>query len=400
MSWFADMPSSDMVMRSLPFQFGERLAPMPLPFTDLQFNPLQIVNGVRPQGLAFDVGGIMPGSFGELSLPFEPTQRQLMRSLNGSQGGGLAFSFEPTARQRARMGGGMMDEHGHVYDGEYGDVPSDFPTTTPLEAAIDSATRDPRIRTAMRLAVMLEGGNFEGNWGVGDQGMSFGPFQINTGVHRVTRQQAEDPRFAVNFMLKEFEGALQHVPDALWQTYPKRAAMLLAGYAERPEMWGRNKSQPYDQARVDNAWNYLSQRRTGGQRPQSQGGGGGTAHVQMVVPGGRGKFTTGGTHGSMPAADVFAPEGTPIYSPVDGNISAMLTPNGGNSATMRGSDGRYYYFAHAQRMMRSGNVRRGDIIGYVGRTGNARNTPPHLHYSVASDPSYFQRYNGSGNIIP
>lgn len=120
----------------------------------------------------------------------------------------------------------------------------------------------------------------------------------------------------------------------------------------------------------------------------------------FVVQGGQGRTETGGTHGGHPAVDIFAPEGTPIYAPADGVSSPGLYPLGGNATTIRGDDGRYYYMAHGQRPFVGGRIRRGQIIGYVGRTGNARNTPAHLHYAVASNATYFDRWNGSGDLDP
>jgi murein DD-endopeptidase MepM/ murein hydrolase activator NlpD len=119
-----------------------------------------------------------------------------------------------------------------------------------------------------------------------------------------------------------------------------------------------------------------------------------------LVPGGQGRVETGGTHGGHPAIDIFAKAGTPIRSPVDGVSSPGQYPLGGNASTLKGSDGRWYYFAHAQAPMLGGAVRKGDIIGYVGNTGNARGTASHLHYAVASNPSFFDVWNGSGDVDP
>lgn len=119
-----------------------------------------------------------------------------------------------------------------------------------------------------------------------------------------------------------------------------------------------------------------------------------------LVPSGQGRIERGGTHGGYPAVDIFAPAGTPIYAPVDGVSSPATYSLGGNATTLRGADGRWYYFAHAQRPMVGGQVKKGQIIGYVGNTGNAKNTPSHLHYAVATNPNAFNRYNGSGDIDP
>lgn len=119
-----------------------------------------------------------------------------------------------------------------------------------------------------------------------------------------------------------------------------------------------------------------------------------------LVPGGTGRVERGGTHGGYPAIDIFAPAGTPIYAPVDGVSQPGQFRLGGNATTLRGADGRWYYFAHARDPMRGGAVRRGEIIGYVGNSGNARDTASHLHYAVASHPDIFGQRNGSGDIDP
>jgi hypothetical protein len=122
-----------------------------------------------------------------------------------------------------------------------------------LEQAIDAATDDPRIRQAMRLAAMLEGGNLDGDWGVGDEGYSHGAFQIYTKVHNVTPDQARDPNFATRFMLPHFQAALQRVPAGLWESDPMRAAALTAYYAEKP-------ATMYDTGRVRAGWQALQER--------------------------------------------------------------------------------------------------------------------------------------------
>jgi murein DD-endopeptidase MepM/ murein hydrolase activator NlpD len=119
-----------------------------------------------------------------------------------------------------------------------------------------------------------------------------------------------------------------------------------------------------------------------------------------LVPGGQGRIERGGTHGGWPAIDIFAKAGTPILAPTDGVSEPGQYPLGGNASTLRGSDGRFYYFAHAQAPMRGGQVKKGDIIGYVGNSGNAARTASHLHFAVATNPSVFDRYNGSGDLDP
>jgi murein DD-endopeptidase MepM/ murein hydrolase activator NlpD len=77
--------------------------------------------------------------------------------------------------------------------------------------------------------------------------------------------------------------------------------------------------------------------------------------------------------------DIMAAAGVPIVAPFPG--IAVATPNalGGNAVKVFGSRG-YVYNAHLSRYGRLGAVRTGDVIGYVGDTGDARGGPPHDHF--------------------
>jgi murein DD-endopeptidase MepM/ murein hydrolase activator NlpD len=81
--------------------------------------------------------------------------------------------------------------------------------------------------------------------------------------------------------------------------------------------------------------------------------------------------------------DVFANEGTPLVAVDAGVVHFTIDPLGGVVAYLRGDGGTTYYYAHLQRV--EGVDRRvslGERIGYVGRTGNAAHTSPHLHFEV------------------
>ena len=81
--------------------------------------------------------------------------------------------------------------------------------------------------------------------------------------------------------------------------------------------------------------------------------------------------------------DVFAPEGTPLLAVDDGVASFGQDPIGGSVVNLRAADGTRYYYAHLARFEGGSRpVRAGELIGYVGRTGNAANTPPHVHFEV------------------
>ena len=77
--------------------------------------------------------------------------------------------------------------------------------------------------------------------------------------------------------------------------------------------------------------------------------------------------------------DILAPEYSPIVAPFDG--VAVSDPNtlGGNAVIVKGVDG-YVYNAHLVAYGKLGPVRTGDVIGYVGNTGDAQGGPFHDHF--------------------
>ncbi len=116
--------------------------------------------------------------------------------------------------------------------------------------------------------------------------------------------------------------------------------------------------------------------------------------------------TDQGTHGGSPAADIFAPEGTPIYAPCSGHSNSALFRFGGYATTIQGDDGRTYYLAHGSVPFTAGRVERGQLIGRVGSTGtgpggyaSGGGTEPHLHLAIATDGNINRGHRGgSGNV--
>jgi peptidoglycan LD-endopeptidase LytH len=88
------------------------------------------------------------------------------------------------------------------------------------------------------------------------------------------------------------------------------------------------------------------------------------------------------------AVDIMAPLGTPVRAAVPGTIRKLfLSKPGGNTIYEFDEASEHsYYYAHLQRYadgLREGmRVKRGDIIAYVGSTGNADPRAPHLHFAV------------------
>lgn len=91
---------------------------------------------------------------------------------------------------------------------------------------------------------------------------------------------------------------------------------------------------------------------------------------------------------SHDAIDIMAPAGTPVLAVADGHIEKLFDSKpGGLTVYQFEPSGKYaYYYAHLQRyaqgLAEKQAVRRGQVIGYVGSTGNASPEAPHLHFAV------------------
>ncbi len=84
--------------------------------------------------------------------------------------------------------------------------------------------------------------------------------------------------------------------------------------------------------------------------------------------------------------DIFAPMGTPVRAPADGRVRLSNGGLGGTAVYVIEADGTYYYLAHlagvAPGLAEGDTVGVGQLIGYNGNSGNARGTPPHVHFEV------------------
>lgn len=83
--------------------------------------------------------------------------------------------------------------------------------------------------------------------------------------------------------------------------------------------------------------------------------------------------------------DMMAPRGTPIVAPVGGTVSYATGAIGGKQFRLTGDDGMSYIGSHMDAFGEAGRVERGEVIGYVGNTGNAAGGAPHLHFEVHPD---------------
>jgi murein DD-endopeptidase MepM/ murein hydrolase activator NlpD len=88
------------------------------------------------------------------------------------------------------------------------------------------------------------------------------------------------------------------------------------------------------------------------------------------------------------AIDILAERGTPVMAVEDGTLAKLFTSKQGGLTIYQFDPGKEYayYYAHLDRyaegLAEKQNLRRGQVIGYVGSTGNADARTPHLHFAI------------------
>jgi murein DD-endopeptidase MepM/ murein hydrolase activator NlpD len=88
--------------------------------------------------------------------------------------------------------------------------------------------------------------------------------------------------------------------------------------------------------------------------------------------------------------DLFANQGTPVLAPFNGVATRVPNTLGGNAVEVRGVQG-YVYNAHLVAYGKSGNVQAGDVVGFVGNTGDAQGGATHDHFEW--HPYHVQSYD-------
>ena len=94
--------------------------------------------------------------------------------------------------------------------------------------------------------------------------------------------------------------------------------------------------------------------------------------------------------------DIFATRGTPVIAVADGSLfNVGYNGLGGWRLWVRDRSGNAFYYAHlsayAPAASEGASVARGTVLGYVGDTGDARGTSPHLHFEI---------HPGGGGPVP
>jgi murein DD-endopeptidase MepM/ murein hydrolase activator NlpD len=98
--------------------------------------------------------------------------------------------------------------------------------------------------------------------------------------------------------------------------------------------------------------------------------------------------------------DIFAPLGAPILACADGIVfSVGWNDIGGNRLWLRDAEGNEFYYAHLSAfspLAKNGlHVKAGEVLGFVGNTGDASGTPTHLHFEIHPASLIFMGYDGA-----
>lgn len=134
----------------------------------------------------------------------------------------------------------------------------------------------------------------------------------------------------------------------------------------------------------------------GGGTADDEGGGGGATDcgstcgnidtsIVCPIPGPKAFADTWGAPRSggrrHQGVDMISPRGTPVVAVASGSVEQRQNRLGGNAVWLTSNAGNRYYYAHFDSYEASGAVQQGDVIGYVGDTGNATGTP-HVHFEI------------------
>ncbi|HEU4943136.1 MAG TPA: M23 family metallopeptidase [Gaiellaceae bacterium] len=108
------------------------------------------------------------------------------------------------------------------------------------------------------------------------------------------------------------------------------------------------------------------------------------------------RATTGWHHGE----DIFAPLGAPVLAVANGIVySVGWNEVGGLRFWLQDLAGNEFYYAHLSAFsplaINGAQVRAGDVIGFVGNTGDAEHTPYHLHFEIHPVSLLYRGYDGS-----
>ncbi len=112
--------------------------------------------------------------------------------------------------------------------------------------------------------------------------------------------------------------------------------------------------------------------------------------------------SSGNTHHSYNAADIFVPTGTTVVAAMGGKVISANNNGGsfGSSVRIEGQDGYWYYYTHmgvgTVGVSSGQQVVSGAVLGKIGLSKDAQNTTPHLHFDISPQENSFMRgYGGA-----
>ncbi len=100
------------------------------------------------------------------------------------------------------------------------------------------------------------------------------------------------------------------------------------------------------------------------------------------------------------AVDMLAPRNTPVHAVAGGTIAKLFTSKAGGLTVYQFDPAErfVYYYAHldsyASGLKEGAPLKRGDVVGYVGTTGNAPKNTPHLHFAIVILPPTKEWWKG------
>lgn len=223
-------------------------------------------------------------------------------------------------------------------------------------------------------------------------------------LSRLATRKAGDRSEELRALRQQLDGQLRSLRDqdkAAARTRTELAGVQKALYAELDRLQEIDARRREEERQAETARRQaaaageVAAAATGAENPAGSGGGGRTdSSYRPIVPANwlcpiTGAYAYDDTWGASRSGgrwhrgtDMFADYGTPVVAVVGGNAVDYGWDNaGGNGVFLLGDDGNRYYYAHLDDFADLGRVEQGDVVGYVGDSGNATGTP-HLHFEL------------------
>ena len=185
--------------------------------------------------------------------------------------------------------------------------------------------------------------------------------------------------------VKRLRGELRAEEKRLKAEHRSRTARLSELRGQRDRLQSQLRSIQAEYASVKRR---LDTVRSGGNLPQGVLSAAGSNGMVFPVAGSHyyadtwGASRSGGRRRHQ-GTDIMSPRGTPCVAVSSGTVTTRSNGLGGLTIWLRSDSGWSFYYAHLNSYaVQGGRVRAGQVIGYVGSTGNAVGGSPHLHFEM------------------